>query len=222
MVPGMIAIVLAALAVLMQLSVPAGAVPTDSQGFPAPGKLEYAIIRNGSEIGTYEMDFSREGNRYRVLTCTKVAFTLLGLTLFHLTSDSAEEWVGDRLDSFVSKSDDNGKVHDVEMRPEADGLSVTENGHTRLFHGTRLPGTLWHPETFQATRLIDPIDGKLRLIQVEDRGIEQITVRGEPVAAHHFSITGKKNFELWYDNSGHIVSMIYHLSDGSLVTAELR
>jgi hypothetical protein len=194
--------------------------PTDD--FPPAGTLRYTVMRNGDEIGTHEMQFVRDGNRFKVLTRMDVAVTIAGFTAFRLAVQSDEEWVDGRLASFVATSDDDGKVHHVLVEPGGDGLWVTENGVRKLFPQVRLVGTLWNPATAQQSRLIDPVDGKLRLVSITDHGLESVTVQGRTMQARHISIAGKMRREVWYGPDGRIVHFEFRTGDNSLIVAELR
>jgi hypothetical protein len=193
-------------------------------GFPPPGTLSYVIKRNGDAIGTHEMEFRRDGDRYEVLTRIEVAIKFLGITAFRFENQSTEEWVDGRLASFVSRSNDDGKMHDVVVKPQGDdALWVTENGVRKLFPNVSLIGTLWNPATVSQTRLIDPVDGKLRQVAITDHGAETITVRGRPVNARHVTVIGKSwRREVWYGGDGSILHFEFTAKDDSLIVAELR
>ena len=190
--------------------------------FPPPGKMRYTVTRNGDEIGTHEMEFVRDGNRFKVLTRIDVAVTVAGITAFRFANESQEEWVDGKLASFISTSDDDGKVHHVLVEPHSDGLWVTEHNHRKLFPGVRLVGTLWNPETARQSLLIDPVDGRLRRVSITDHGLETVMVQGKPVQARHISITGKMRREVWYGPDNRIVHFEFRAGDDSLIVAELR
>ena len=216
----------AALAVLAGLGLlpPALAAPMANEiGFPPPGKVRFAIIRGGVEIGVDEIDFSRDGDRLHVHGQLDVAIGVVGITYFHLASYFDEEWVDGELRSFVAESSHGGKLHHVQALRQGGALAVTENGSTRLVPAGILPATLWNPAIIGATQLIDPINGKLRSVLVTDMGKDTIIVRGEPVIARHIAITGTKmNRDVWYGPDGRIVYFRVQARDDSVVAAELR
>ena len=190
--------------------------------FPPPGKMSYVVTRNGDQIGTHEMEFVRDGNRFTVLTRVEASVTFAGVTVFRFANESQEEWVDGRLASFVSDSYDNGKPHHVIVEPSNDGLWVTEHNHRKLFPGVRLVGTLWNPETIGQTLLVDPVDGRLRHVTIVDRGLEMVWVQGRSVQARHISITGKMRREVWYGPDNRIVRFEFRAGDDSLIVADLR
>ena len=190
--------------------------------FPPPGKMSYVVTRNGDQIGTHEMEFVRDGNRFTVLTRVEASVTFAGVTVFRFANESQEEWVDGRLASFVSDSYDNGKPHHVIVEPSNDGLWVTEHNHRKLFPGVRLVGTLWNPETIGQTLLVDPVDGRLRHVTIVDRGLEMVWVQGRSVQARHISITGKMRREVWYGPDNRILRFEFRAGDDSLIVADLR
>jgi hypothetical protein len=191
-----------------------------SANLPAE-QLHFAVLRNGEPIGTDEMDVFRQGDRLTILSRADVAVTILGITAFRFTSRCDEEWADGRLASFEAHTNYNGRRHEVMVEPQGDGLWVTENGVRKLFPAVSLVGTLWSPDTIRQSRLIDPVNGKLRAVSVIDRGLETLEVRGRPLQAHHYSMTGALRREIWYGPDGHIVHLEFEAGDGSLISANL-
>src|SRR5690349_13859481 len=56
--------------------------------FPPPGKMRYVVTRNGDQIGTHEMEFVRDGNRFTVLTRVDASVTFAGITVFRFANES--------------------------------------------------------------------------------------------------------------------------------------
>jgi hypothetical protein len=200
----------------------AAPVQAGSSGFPPPGSLHYAITRDGEPVGFYEMELSRDGNRFQVRTRTDIAVSFLGIVLYRLQGSSDELWVDGRLQRFHARSDDGGKPREVAVRPRAGEFDLVENGIEHSVSGDLLPGTLWHPATLTATELIDPIDCTRNKVRVIDRGMEQITVHGRSVPAHHIAILEQRALDVWYEADGRILAMSYRAWDNSLIRTELR
>jgi uncharacterized protein DUF6134 len=212
----------AVLVLIALLHLPAAAVGAGKLEYPSPGSIHYAIMRDGDQIGSYEMDFTRNGNRFEVRTRTDIAVSFLGIVLYRLGSSTDEVWVDGQLQLFHATANDDGSPHEVLARRRASDFELVENGVAQTVSGKLLPGTLWHPATLTATELIDPFDCKRNHVSVTDRGMEQITVRGRSMPARHVSILQQRPLEVWYASDGHILSMSYHGWDGSLITTELR
>lgn len=192
-------------------------------GFPPTGTFRYVVMRNGEPIGTHEMQFRRDGDSYDVLTRIDIAVKVLGITAYRFETQSTEQWTDGKLVSFTARSNDNGKMHDVLVKPDGDdALWVTENGVRKLFPDVSLVGTLWNPATLRQTRLIDPVDGKLRQVTILDHGIETITVRGKPMAARHVTVIGKSwRREVWYGPDGSLVHFEFPAKYDSQIVADL-
>jgi hypothetical protein len=212
---------LALATVIVLGSLPAAALTGELAGYPPAGDVTYAVFRNGDQIGTHEMDFIRDGNRYRVVTRINIAVTVLGMTFFRFITNSDEVWIDGKFASFVAKTNYGGALHDLTIRPAGDGLEVVDNGNRKILGGNLLPATLWNPASLKATQLIDPTDGAAKKVRIVDRGSEQITVRGRPIVARHVSFTGEIPREVWYGPDDRIVYMEYHGPDGSLVVTQL-
>src|SRR5215510_8309528 len=79
------ALVALALAVL-------GAAPTAAQPVPAEGRLDYAIMRSGDQVGTHTITFRREGDRVIVDIAVDAQVRVLGITAYRFNQRSSETW----------------------------------------------------------------------------------------------------------------------------------
>jgi len=209
-------------AAILLATLPATLEAADLAGYPPPGDVNYVVSRNGDPIGTQEMDFVRDGDRFRVITRINIAVAFLGVTFYRFVTDSDELWIDGRFASFAAKTDDNGRLQNLTIRSAGATSQVVDNGSVSQVAGDLIPGTLWNPASLGATRLIDPVDGKLKSVRVVDRGPEPIMVRGALAAARHVSFTGEFAREVWYGADGRIVHIEYRGPDGSLVVTRLR
>jgi len=213
---------LALATVILLGSLPAAALSGGPAEYPPTGDVTYAVFRDGDQIGTQLMDFTRSGNHYDVVTRINIAVTILGVTFFRFVTDSDELWIDGKFASFVAKTNDNGTRHDLSIRPAGQSLEIDDNGTNKMVAGNLLLATLWNPASLTATQLIDPVDGIPKKVEIFDRGLEKITVRGQPMLARHESFTGPIQREVWYGPDDRIVYMEYRGPDGSLVTTRLR
>lgn len=191
-------------------------------GTPPAGRLDYAVTREGSPVGDQSVEFIHNGDGFIVRTHVEITVTFLSMTIYRFKHDAVETWDGGRLTNFVSHSDDDGKNRDVEMAAEGDRLVGIYNGKTADVPGDIIPASLWHPGTVSASRLLDPIKGRERQVQVADHGVEEITLGGGPVMTQRYSMTGDIERELWYDAEGKLVQVAFEAGDGSEITLTLK
>lgn len=191
-------------------------------GAPPAGRLDYAITREGSPVGDQSVEFIHNVDGFIVRTHVEITVTFLSLTIYRFKHDAVETWNGGRLTNFVSHSDDDGKDRDVEMAAEGDRLVGIYNGKSADVPGDIIPASFWHPGTVSASRLLDPIKGREKQVQVADRGVEEIDFGDKTVTAQRYSVTGDIERELWYDGEGKLVQVSFEGGDGSDILLKLK
>ncbi|WP_426957101.1 DUF6134 family protein [Muricoccus radiodurans] len=128
---------LAAPALLLPLS--AGAAP--------PGGYNWRILRDGREIGTHRVTFGTSGALRHVDVAVDIVVRLAGFTVYRYTHQFWERWDGQRLVGLGSRSDRNGTVTQLVVRPEGDGL-IAEGGAAPVrLPRDAAPLSWWDPST---------------------------------------------------------------------------
>ncbi len=186
------------------------------------GTLTYDVMREGERIGTQTVSFERVGEELTVRTEANVDFTAFWIFNVTWTHQSVEVWGNGGLKEFTSFTDDDGKQRQVHVQRNGDRLIVNSTGGERELPADLIPGTLWHPETVAQRQVLDPIKGRSRDVSIVDRGLEQVEVEGRTVAAHHYSMRGELEREVWYDKDGTVVKVELPITNGSEVTLLLR
>jgi Domain of unknown function (DUF6134) len=190
--------------------------------FPPAGRLDYQVIRDGDDIGTQSVEFIRKDENLTVRTRVNIVVTMLGIPVYRFTHAAEEQWQNGRLVGFNSKSNDDGEPRDVVLKLDGDRLRGTYNGRTLDLPATIIPASLWHPNTVNQTVLLDPVKGRDRQVAVVDKGQESVKVRGEPVSAHRYAMTGQIVRDIWYGPDGQIVQVRFPGKDGSQIALVLR
>src|SRR5262245_53447665 len=191
-------------------------------GLPSPGRLDYKIDRDGSEIGFPSIEFIRNDGQLTVRTHAKVVVTFFSIPLDRFPYQPEAHWMNGRLVSLTSRSDDDGEPRRVAFKVDGDRLRGTYNGKVRDYPSTLIPASLWNPEALHQTVLLDPIRGRDRQVTVVDKGEEAIVIKGKAGSAHHYAITDKITREIWYDSNGQLVRVQYFAKDGSEIQIVLR
>jgi uncharacterized protein DUF6134 len=189
--------------------------------FPQPGKLTYSIVREGSRIGSQVTTFQRNGDSLTVQTTVNIKVTLLGITIYRFDHIANEEWKAGELAHLTSKTNDDGDDRVVDLKLVDGKLKGTYNGMAKEFPAGVIPASLWHPGTVKQTQLLDQVKARYRQITVKDVGIETISIRGQKVKAHHYSMTGQIKRELWYGPEGRLEMMQFSGKDGSEIIVTL-
>jgi hypothetical protein len=190
--------------------------------FPPPGRLDYRVIRDGDDVGTQSVEFIRKDDMLTVRTNANIVVTLLGIPVYRFTHAAEEHWQNGQLVAFASQSNDDGEPRKVALKREGDRLRGTYNRRTVDLPATLIPASLWHPATVHQTVLLDPIKARDRQVAVADKGMETIKVKGQPVQAHHYAMTGQIVRDIWYGPDGQVVQVQLPGKDGSKVQLVLR
>ncbi|MCK8787468.1 DUF6134 family protein [Roseomonas sp. NAR14] len=177
----------------------------------AAGTAQFRIMRSGSQIGTHQISVSRSGNGVEARGDVQIAVRLAGFTVFRYAHLTAEIWQGDRLRSFTSHQDRNGRVSDVTVRAEGGGLTaLLPAGPVRL-PAEAAPLTWWNPAVLTRP-LFDggtgqPLQARAQRLP-DDNGHQ------------HWRVTGDAEGEAWYDRDDTLVGFVTKGDDGSTVTYE--
>jgi Family of unknown function (DUF6134) len=190
--------------------------------FPQPGKLTYAVMRDGNKIGSQVVEFQRNGDQLLVLTSVRIEVSLLGITIYRFVHRSEEEWKGGELARLTSNTDDDGDSRVVDLRLVDGKLKGSYNGQAKEFPLGMIPATFWHPDSMKQTKLLDQVKARNRQITVKDLGTETITVKGKKIEARHYSVSGQIKRDVWYGPDGRLEKLEFDGKDGSEIVMVLR
>lgn len=198
---------LAALVLALTLGAPMVANAALPSGIPASGTLSYDVIRKGDKIGTETIRFHPNGDALSVELSTDISVKLpvVHVEAYRFHQKSTESWKGESLVSIASKTDDNGKPHDMSMA--GNGL---------------LPASLWNPAIVRASSVMNTIDGHAMKLSVQKLGDDMVSVGGRPQHATHYRLEGELARDLWYGPDGELVRVTLKGGDGSDVEYDLR
>jgi hypothetical protein len=191
--------------------------PAPAAQVPA-GTLRYAILRNNDQIGTHTIEINRAGPETNVRVNTDLTVTVLFVTAYRLQHSATERWVKDQLVAFNSTTDNNGTRHKVTAVGGASGLEVNVDGNTSKVDKNVVPESLWNPEMLKRKTAFNTLDGQVETVTVTDGGIEELSIDGRAIKAHHYAIKGKFSQDVWYDERGRLVKVKLIGSDGSVIS----
>lgn len=177
----------------------------------------FAIVRNGAQIGSNTISVRHDGPDTLVEISTAIAVKIAFLTLYRFDQTETERWTNGRFVSMSSATDDDGAMHRVSVHAEGETLSITADGKTRRMPGNLLPSSLWNLTLARQTAALSTVDGSLMRIAVADRGAEDLSIRGQQIAARHLSLRSIYTEDVWYDDRGELVRVQLRGGDGSTI-----
>lgn len=194
---------------------------------PPQKTLDFAVVRNGKEIGSHVYNFQSEPEGFAVDVRIRIKYKLGFITVHRFKHDSHELWRGDRLISMSSATSEKNIIkgrakHKVFVDATENDLDVRADMNSWQAPVGAIPGSLWNENALGHQILIDPVDGEKLTVNVESLGQEEITVNGRLLDAHHYRVTGDVERELWYDRESVLVRVKFTASDGSQIQYVLR
>ncbi len=180
--------------------------------------MQFAIMRNGEQIGTHAIEISRTGPETNVRITTDLAVKVLFVTAYRLQHSATERWVNGQLVAFNSTTDNNGVRHKVSASRSASGLEVEADGKTSRIDQNVFPASLWNAELMRRKAALDPQDGQVDPISVTDDGTEDLNLGARTLKARHYEIKSRYTQDVWYDERGRLVQVKLIGSDGSVIS----
>ena len=216
----MLRISFTALAVLLSLAF----TPAQASFGDRDSRLDFAVYRDDSEIGTHSYVFHRKNDALDVTIKTNIAVKvpLVGITLYHFEHEEHETWKNGSLAALQSKTDEDGTAHHLTVKRDGSKLDVDGDGRTGTSDPSIIPASLWNHGLVDSSVLLNTLDGREMKIDVAKKGTDEVMVGGSPVQARHFVISGGLKREVWYDGDERLVKVQFVGKDGSTITYRLQ
>ena len=185
-------------------------------------KLEMEVLRNNEVIGYNFYFFKRNGNKTIVTNQIQFKVKLLGATIFKVEGFAEEEYLGDQLVSFNSKTKQNDKEKFVSLSFDKKNKEFNIKGSSYTGKGSldNVIGSWWNHKILQATSQISPVSGSIKEQVVTFIKKEKIQQYGKVYNVDHFKLRSKDmnipkdkrlDFDIWYDSkSGKIIRVSYN------------
>ncbi len=179
--------------------------------------MNFAVTRNGEQIGSTSVKLQREGDRTIAETATRIQVNIAFITVYRYEQRLTEHWVGGKLAALRAVTDDNGSIHRVSATRTGDRLSVDADGKVSQVDPATMPANLWNASLVRMRAALDPKDGSVMPVSVVDRGEEQLVIQGRALTAHRYSIRTTIPQEVWYDEQQSLLKVELRGSDGSMI-----
>lgn len=175
------------------------------------GEWNFRALLDGKPIGQHRFSVSGEGDERKVVSEASFAVKFLGITAYRYRHKATEEWRDNCLTAMNATTDDDGKSEQVRA-----------DRNDALLKGCVMSFAYWNPAIQNQTRLLNAQTGKLETVQVKRIGSGPIEVRGKPVEATEFRITGAGNpIAVWYSAQGEWVGLDSTVAGGRKLSYRL-
>ncbi len=190
---------------------------------PAPdAHLDFTVIRNNAVIGHEQIDRTLRNGSATVSIRAEIVVRFLLVPVYRFEQTSSEVWRQGHLVSLSSDTNDDGTSHTLRVEAKGGVLEVDGDGKRSQAPETIIPASLWNEDIVKQSVVLNTITGAKMSVTVTDRGDETISSRGRQVRAHHYTLSGELQRDLWYDASGTLVQVAFKAKDGSDILYVLR
>jgi len=183
--------------------------------------VNFAVMRNGSQIGTNSVNFDRSNNGTTVQTVTHVSVGLGFITLYRFDQTETEQWANGHLVAMNSTTDDNGTLHRAKALARDGKLEFRCDNQVKEIASDTVPLNVWNVAVINQTTVMDPKDGSLQPMKVKDMGEETVPVLGKERRTHHYQIITTFPQDVWYDDKNELVQVELKGTDGSTIRYQL-
>ena len=204
---------------------------------PPTGEWNFRALLDGKPIGQHRFSVTANagakvgavgavgalGEERRVISEASFAVKFLGITAYRYRHKATEQWRGDCLTALTASTDDDGKASSVRTEADGETLSVKTAAATQSLSGCVMTFAYWNPAIQTQTRLLNAQTGKAEVVQVNRVGSGSVEVRGQPVAATRFRITGAAEpIDVWYSAQGEWIGLDALVAGGRKLSYRLQ
>lgn len=183
---------------------------------PPSGPVKFRALRNGDPIGTHTLGFSEDGERLIVDIEIEFAVRFAFITLYSYHHTNRETWQDGRLVAIETRTDDDGEQFRVSGRAVGDTLEVDGSSGRLTLPGDTVPSSYWNEAMATRGEWLDTQAGKLARSNVKQQPDETVEIRGQPVPARRYALSGDITCDLWF-HEGEWVKLLFVGEDGSII-----
>ena len=188
-----------------------------------PKRWEFQVFLDDAAIGHHHFVLSDKGTERELTTDARFEVKVLFINAYRYVHDASERWRGNCLAGLTARTDDNGKQSAVQVDQQGERVSFVSSRGREALDGCVMSFAYWNPEILRQTRLLNSQTGQYEAVTIADMGEEKITVRGAPVQAKRYRITGPKNpIDLWYSADNNWLALQSTLEGGRRLRYLLR
>ncbi len=198
---------------------PAHAAATN--GIPASGALAFRVCRNGSEIGTHTLTFSRRDSVLTVRIEADFRVHFGPITFYRYHHQGVEQWRDGSFAALETHTNDNGTSFDVHAARTGSGVKIrATNLADQLVPPDTMPLTHWAVALADArTKLFNPQTGALLAETLLTSGPCTVALAdGARIPATRVALAGAAPIDDFYDTRELWAALDAIGKDGSQIT----
>ena len=193
------------------------AAATDASAVPSAQSWSFTVLLDGREIGQHHFVLTQDPQDPQIWQIDSQAdYTVrfLGLVVYRYHHHAAEHWERGCLRRLSAKTDDDGRLTQVELTTETtSGLAQieiirSESRETQTQDGCVLSFAYWSPLLRQQHQLLNPQTGALEPVTITPLLEDHVMVQGQSRPARAWRLkTPQGPIDVWYDRANHWVGL---------------
>ncbi len=186
-------------------------------------KWEFQVFLDDTAIGHHHFVVNDTGAERELTTDARFEVKLLFINAYRYMHEASERWLGNCLASLNARTDNNGKQSAVRADQQGERVNIVSPRGREALEGCIMSFAYWNPQILRQTRLLNSQTGQYEAVTIAALGEEKITVRGLPVQARRYRISGTKNpIDLWYGTDNSWLALQSILESGRRLRYQLK
>ncbi len=187
-----------------------------------PGRYVFDVTRNGDPIGNQVVEIKQQGDSLIATTESTIAVKILGLVVYRMHQMLTETYRDGRLIAVSGETVDGDGRRFADLKRDGDHWTGASSKKVPAFDCRDCTATpMWNIASTRVSNMIEASEGRLRRVRVADRGAEMLDLPEGKIMAHHFSVQGDIQRDVWYDAAGNLVAATQIGRDGSKIRQNL-
>jgi len=196
------------------------AISAHAEAGTLPGRIEFAVLREGQPFGRQSVVVSEEGGALVAETSADLRAGLGPLTFFHYVQHCTEHWRDGALTSLSCVTGQNGRHKHIAGGLMDGVLRMQGSSGALVMPQETLPTSWWTRPPLATQQMVNTDTGARLPVRVAMVGREILTIGGVRLAADHIRVQGTLTVDLWYDAAGHWVNCAF-IAEGQHMTYRL-
>lgn len=192
--------------------------------FPKNSTELYGAYQNGTQVGSQWFQFSRSSGQILVTSELDFRYRDHDGATFSFFHRARETWNRGWLNAFSAKTRYGDREVSIEARSIEQGILSVESSDsdvTLQVSGYVVPSSLWHRDSRLVNRLIDLVDGRVKLVRVYYAGKDLLPQDGGAIVATHYRVRGEIDRDAWYSDKCQLLRTLMPLQNAKPLSLEL-
>jgi hypothetical protein len=171
------------------------------------GEYTFTVLRNGDPVGQHWIAMQVDGDRVEISEATDIEVRIASIPVYRFAYRGRQLWEDGRVVRITGRTNDNGKLLKIGVRPAGDGHIRTVNGRVDRFGTSRHVFALWNMDTLKYRSFFSVVDDETFEASFQYVGREKLTIADQILRVDHYRMLGHDQRELWFDMAAHLARL---------------